>query len=140
MDIILNNYIDITLFCRFTFRLRIQCLSPSPATLTVLCVCAPNGHRGVGTKRRKSRKVDSDDDLSLRALRLRRETHPSPLQQQTASSLSHYSIGINIARICIAIRAEFVFLCFKKKSVLRSPRFIVRSCTIMIFTLYFRIL
>lgn len=23
MDIILNNYIDITLFCRFTFRLRI---------------------------------------------------------------------------------------------------------------------
>lgn len=23
MDMILNNYIDITLFCRFTFRLRI---------------------------------------------------------------------------------------------------------------------
>lgn len=115
MDIILNNYIDTTLFCRFTFR-----LPPSPATLTVSCVCARRMDIG-----ELERNVVNLVKLTRTTTSLRSPSetrNPSFPATDGASSLSHYKTYINIARmqvgICIAIRAEFVFLRFKKSVVL----------------------
>jgi len=88
MDIILNNYIDITLFCRFTFR-----LPPSPATLTVSCVCARRMGIGGELERNVVNLVKlTRTTTSLRAPSETRNPSFPAIQQQTAHrlSLSHY--------------------------------------------------
>jgi len=93
------NYRYYTLFVVPRFVLNSIFLStlhsryPTHTLTTVLLVysaCVQSGHRGVGAKRRKSRKVDSDDDLPSHHVR----RNPFPLAVDGLISTHTYTYNI----------------------------------------------